>query len=65
MVSGELGTRLGIGGEQGSRYIGLFGVSVSEPHTGELAGGFSICMYNICMYGTYVISYIYILPICA
>ena len=26
-------------------YAILIGASVSEPHTGELAGGFSICMY--------------------
>ena len=38
----------------------VIGASLSEPHTSELAGGFSICTY-----GTYVIPYIYILPICA
>ena len=32
----------------------LIGASVSEPHTSELAGGFSICM--LCR--TYVIPYI-------
>ena len=30
--------------------LALIGASMSAPHTGELAGGFSICMY-----GTFVI----------
>ena len=31
----------------------LIGSSMSEPHTGELAGGFSICVY------IYIYIYVY------
>ena len=43
----------------GCSYFVVIGVSVSEPHTGALAGGFSICIY-IYMYVRYVCDSVYL-----